>query len=56
MCACVCCRGAASTGVTGPAAGGGGASASPAGADGAGQRLPADQPEGGAAQPDTAAR
>lgn len=45
-----------SAGITGPAAGGGRKTASPAGADGAGQRLPADHPEGGAAQPDTAAR
>lgn len=45
-----------SAGVTGPAAGGSRATASSAGADGAGERLPADEPEGGAAQPDTAAR
>lgn len=52
----MCCRGAASAGITGPTSGGGGAAASPDGADGAGQRLPADEPEGGAAESDTAVR
>lgn len=45
-----------SAGITGPASGGAGAAASPDGADGARQRLPADEPEGGAAESDTAAR
>ncbi len=53
---CIFCRVAVSAGISDAAAGGGGAATSPAGADGDGKRLPADQPEGGAAQPDTAAR
>lgn len=56
MCIRVCYRGAATASITGPVAGGGGATASPDGADGTGQRLPAEQPEGGAAQSDTAVR
>uniref|UniRef100_A0A8D3D060 Golgin subfamily A member 1 n=1 Tax=Scophthalmus maximus TaxID=52904 RepID=A0A8D3D060_SCOMX len=48
-------RGAEWEGLTDPAAGGGGAAASPAAAGGVGQRLAADRPEEGAAQPDPAA-
>lgn len=54
--ACMCYRGAASTGGIGPTAGQDGTSASPAEADGTGQRLPADHSEEGATQPDKAAR